>query len=188
MGEAGLTAPGGEPDEQRLVAAAQRDPACFGELYERHFVRVYAYVSRRVASRDAAEDVTSEVFHRALAGIGAYEWKGIPFAAWLFRIAAHAIADRGRRSGRERPYDGDAEVEPDPSDPPDYEEAERAAAVQRLIAELPSDQQRVIRMRFAEERPIREVAAALGRSEGAVKQLQFRALETLRGRARDADV
>jgi len=96
-----LTAPGGEPDEQRLVAAAQKDPACFGELYERHFVRVYAYVSRRVASRDAAEDVTSEVFHRALAGIGAYEWKGIPFAAWLFRIAAHAIADRGRRSGRE---------------------------------------------------------------------------------------
>jgi RNA polymerase sigma-70 factor (ECF subfamily) len=176
---------GVESDERRLVEAAQRDPACFGELYERHFGRVYAYVSRRVGSRDAAEDVTSEVFHRALAGIGAYEWKGVPFAAWLFRIAAHAIADRGRRAGRER---GDADAEPDPSDPPDYVEAERAVAVQRLVAQLPPDQQRVIRMRFAEERSIREVAAALGRSEGAIKQLQFRALETLRGRVRDEDV
>jgi RNA polymerase sigma-70 factor (ECF subfamily) len=187
VGDAGVTAPETEPDERRLVEAAQRDPACFGELYERHFERVYAYVARRVPGRDVAEDVTSEVFHRALAGIRAYEWKGIPFAAWLFRIAAHAIADRGRRAGREL-ADADADEKPDPAEPPDYAEAERAAAVQRLVAQLPPDQQRVIRMRFAEERSIREVAAALGRSEGAVKQLQFRALETLRGRARDEDV
>src|SRR6185295_19075563 len=78
-------------DEQRLVEAAQRDPSHFAELYERHFERVYAYVVRRVRDRDEAEDLTSEVFHQALAHLGRFEWRGLPFAAWLFRIAANAI-------------------------------------------------------------------------------------------------
>jgi len=112
VGEAGLTAPGVEPDEQRLVAAAQRDPACFGELYERHFVRVYAYVSRRVASRDAAEDVTSEVFHRALAGIGeprliAFQASSAPRAA---QQAAKCQAPGPSSAARSRTSDASANL------------------------------------------------------------------------------
>ena len=87
-----------ESDERLLVEAAQRDPRRFAELYELHFRRVYAYVIRRVERREEAEDVTSEVFHHALAKIKSFEWRGAPFSAWLMRIAANAITDRWRGS------------------------------------------------------------------------------------------
>ncbi len=170
-----------EADERLLVEAAQRDPSRFAELYERNFERVYAYAARRVPSREEAEDVTSEVFHQALENLGRFEWRGAPFAAWLYRIAANAIADRWRRAGRER-------RNPSTDDPTDLrrmdvEEIERRALLYRLVETLPADQRRVIRMRFAEEKSIREIAQELRRTEGAVKQLQFRALEALRARA-----
>ena len=169
--------------EQRAIAAAQRDPALFDELYEANFERVYAYVARRVRDRDVACDLTSEVFHRALANLGRFEWRGVPFAAWLLRIAAHAIADRGARVAR----DGRVAAELDATDVEtipavDLADAEARAHLFRCVDALPSDQARVIVLRFAEERSIREIAATLGRSEGAVKQLQFRGLQALRAR------
>src|SRR5689334_17864577 len=87
-----------DDDERLLVEAAQRDPSQFAALYERHFERVYAYVVYRVRNRDAAEDLTAEVFHHALASLGKYEWRGVPFSAWLMRIAANAIVDRAKRT------------------------------------------------------------------------------------------
>ena len=90
-----------EADERLLIEAAQQDPARFAELYEINFERVYAYVVRRVGNRTETEDLTSEVFHQALANLKRFEWRGIPFAAWLFRIAANLISDRWQRSGRE---------------------------------------------------------------------------------------
>jgi RNA polymerase sigma-70 factor, ECF subfamily len=86
-----------ETDERLLVEAAQRDPRQFAELYELHFYRVYAYVAGRVRKGEEAENVTSEVFHHALAEIRNFEWWGVPFSAWLIRIAANAIIDRWRR-------------------------------------------------------------------------------------------
>src|SRR6478736_7276035 len=90
-----------DADERRMVEAAQRDPSRFGDLYERHFNRVYAFVVRRVRDRDVAEDVTSDVFQKALANLPAYQWRGAPFGAWLIRIAANAVLDRSKRAGRE---------------------------------------------------------------------------------------
>jgi len=90
-----------DSDDRLLVEAAQSDPARFDELYERNFHRVYAYVVRRVGDRHQAEDLTAEVFHEALAGIRKFEWRGVPFIAWLLRIASRAIADHWQRSGRE---------------------------------------------------------------------------------------
>lgn len=169
-----MTAPG-TAEERLRIEAAQKDPERFAELYEAHFERVYAYVMRRVRDRHEAEDVTSEVFHQALANLGRFEWRGVPFAAWLFRIARSAIADRGERSARERGRPA-PEVEPDPA----LEQVEARAELFRLVGRLPADQRRVIVMRFAEDKTIRETASELGRSEGAVKQLQFRALQGLR--------
>ena len=164
-------------EERLLVAAAQRDPARFGALYQAHFERVYAYVVRRVRDRHQAEDVTAEVFQQALANLGRFEWRGVPFAAWLFRIAANAIADRGKRAARERGTPApEAGEDPEPA----LERNEELALVYRRVRELPADQRRVIEMRFTEEKSIREIAAELGRSEGAVKQLQFRAVQSLR--------
>src|ERR1700691_762259 len=166
-----------EVSERRLIAAAQQDPRRFAALYEIHFERVYAYVSRRLGNREAAEDVTSEVFQHALANLPRFEWRGAPFGAWLMRIASNAIADRWRRGAREQSHEfasDPASVEPSP------EEIEIRAQLFRRVQGLPIEQRKVLRMRFAEEKSIREIAQALGRSEGAIKQLQFRAVQNLR--------
>ena len=168
---------GMEPDERSLIEAAQRDPSRFAELYESSFERVYAFVARRVRDRDVAEDLTAEVFHRALANLGRYEWRGTPFAAWLLRIAANAIADRAHRAAREREV-----AHLDDPEEVSLEEIEYRAQLFRLVDSLPEDQRRVIVMRFAEQRSIREVARTLKRTEGAVKQLQLRGLQGLRAR------
>jgi RNA polymerase sigma-70 factor (ECF subfamily) len=164
-----------EDDERTLIAAAQADPACFAELYDRHVQRVYGFVSRRVGNRAAAEDITSAVFEQALASLPRFEWRGVPFAAWLIRIAANALADHWRRTVREA---GDRAGEmPDASE---MDGIEQRAILFQLVERLPELQRRVIELRFGEEKSLREIAAALDRTEGAVKQLQLRALENLR--------
>src|SRR5215472_15060909 len=157
-------------EERALVEAAQANPARFLEIYDRYFHRVWAYVIRRTGQRAEAEDVTSEVFRRALENLGDYEWRGAPFFAWLLKIAANTIANRWQKTGRET---GDA--------PPDIAERdadlERRAMVFELIERLPYAQRRVIELRYIEERSLLEIADELGKTEGAVKQLQRRALE-----------
>ena len=181
-----------EAEERRLIEAAQSDPARFADVYENYFELVYAYVARRVRNRAEAEDLTGEVFRKALASLPRFKWRGAPFAAWLFRIASNMIADRSKRVAREVPLDesvaaargASAQVGKDDgtSQQKDLEDGERRALLFRMVDELAQDQARVVVMRFAEEKSISEIAVALDRSEGAVKQLQFRALENLRAK------
>src|SRR5688572_7539277 len=173
-----------DADERFLVEAAQRDPSRFADLYDRHFERVYAFIVRRVRNRDAAEELTAEVFHKALAYLPAFEVRGAPFGAWLIRIAANAVIDRARRDGREVV---DSDSLPDTSVAPDVDldHDEQCARLFRLVDALPAVQRDVIVDRFVDERSLKETAARLGRTEGAVKQLQYRALETLRRQMRD---
>jgi RNA polymerase sigma-70 factor (ECF subfamily) len=180
-----------EAEERLLIEAAQNDPACFAELYEMNFERVYAYVVKRVQNRAETEDLTSEVFHQALANLKRFEWRGIPFAAWLFRIAANLISDRWQRSGREVPDDSghieSAQIRSGQASPAEIEEVERRATLYRLVDTLPAEQRRVVVLRFVEQKSIKEVAQEVRKTEGAVKQLQFRALTSLRARMEGAD-
>jgi RNA polymerase sigma-70 factor (ECF subfamily) len=173
-----------EAEERRLVEAAQRDPARFADVYENYFALVYTYVARRVRSRHEAEDLTAEVFHKALRSLPRFKWTGAPFAAWLFRIASNMIADRAKRAAREQSVELDEDVEIPGTGQlqSSVEEVERQTHLFRLVDELAEDQRRVVVMRFAEENSIHEIAQTLGRSEGAVKQLQFRALQNLRAK------
>jgi RNA polymerase sigma-70 factor, ECF subfamily len=169
-----------EAKERLLVEAAQKDPARFAELYENNFERVYAFIVGRVRDQSVVEDLTADVFHKALANLSRFDWRGIPFAAWLLRIASNVVVDHWRRSAKEvvdDPPEASRRVVSQASEP---ETIERRARLFRMVDELPADQRRVIAMRFAEGKSIREIAQELGRSEGAVKQLQFRGLETLR--------
>jgi RNA polymerase sigma-70 factor (ECF subfamily) len=161
--------------ERSLIAAARSDPSRFAELYENYFERVYAYVLRRVASRQEGEDVTSDVFHQALANIGKFEWRGAPFSAWLLRIAANATADRWRKQAREQGNPGK-----EASEEFDFESNAEQARLFQLVKELPAEQRLVIEMRFAEEKSIREIAQTIGKTAGAVNQLQFRGIQNLR--------
>ena len=174
-----------EADDRLQIEAAQQDPARFADLYEVNFERVYAYVVRRVRDRAEAEDVTAEVFHQALANLKRFEWRGIPFAAWLFRIAANLISDRWQRSGRE--IVDEEKIDAAQVSPAEIEEVERRATLFKLVDTLPAEQKHVVVLRFVEQKSIKEVAREIRKTEGAVKQLQFRALSNLRARMEGAD-
>ena len=163
--------------ERLLIEAAQKDPTRFAGLYENNFERVYAFIVRRVRDRNEAEDLTAEVFQHALANLSKFEWRGVPFAVWLFRIAANLMADRWRRLSKESP-----DPLSDDLDRSNWQEIERRAMLFQLVDKLPADQRSVIIKRFVEQKSTREISDEFGRSEGAIKQLQFRALESLRAR------
>jgi RNA polymerase sigma-70 factor (ECF subfamily) len=171
-----------ESEERELIEAAQKDPGRFAELYEQNFNAVYAYVARRTQDRFEAQDLTAHVFQQALANIGKFKWRGAPFVTWLYRIAANAIADHARKKSREAT---ETDLTANTSVDPDLEQVERRAQLFRAVETLPEDQRKVILLRFGEEISIREIAIRLNRSEGAVKQLQFRGLENLRARLRE---
>ena len=168
-----------QSDERLQVEAARQDPARFAELYEDNFERVYAYVARRVGNREEAQDVTADVFHQALAGLPRFEWRGLPFVAWLLGIAANVLSDRWQRTATHQ------EAVNDDLDQIGIEDdIEQRAMLYQLIDTLPDDQRRVIIRRFVGQKSLREIAMELGRSEGAIKQLQLRALQNLRERIR----
>lgn len=168
--------------ERLLVEAAQADPSKFDALYEQNFERVYFFIVSRVHDRAAAEDITSEVFHKALAKLPSYEWRGTPFPAWLYRVASNAIADHFKVANREQQMGEDSFDSPASAtvSPEEMEAVERRTLLFRLVEKLPEAQRRVICERFIEDRSIKEIARRLGKTEGAIKQLQFRAVHTLR--------
>ena len=191
-GAAAAKSGAGELAERALIEAAQRDRARFADLYEANFERVYAYVARRVRDRDEAQDLTADVFQLALKSLPRFEWRGVSFAAWLFRIASNEIADRSKSLANRRVHEREAgfliqETTDRAEATAGIAEAERRARLFKLVERLPRDQSRVIAMRFAEDKSIREIAAALGRSEGSIKQLQFRGLQNLRVRLGDTN-
>jgi RNA polymerase sigma-70 factor (ECF subfamily) len=171
-------------DEAALVAAAQRDPRAFGPLYELYVDRIYRYAYRRVGTHHEAEDVTAQTFQQALQALPSYQWRGLPFGAWLFRIAGNIINRRGRTGGREVAVE-DVTVfstwEDTDDDPAErVTRSEEAIALVRLIRRLPPDQQRVLVLKFSHGLKNREIGDLMGRSEGAIKQLVHRALVSLR--------
>ncbi|WP_273377525.1 sigma-70 family RNA polymerase sigma factor [Symbiobacterium thermophilum] len=176
-------------DEQRLVLRAQRDPEAFGELYDMHFDRIYAYIHRKTGDRQVAEDLTADTFLKALAHIQHYRYTGQPFAAWLYRIAANVVIDYYRVH---RPTVQLDEGLSAAGGGPEPEEAALALddrqAVSRALQALSPDQQDVVLMRFAGDMKLKDIAAAMGKTEGAVKALLFRALNTLRRKLSESGV
>ena len=168
-------------DEARLIQRAkQGDQQAIGELYRRHVDVIYRYVWARVGDVTIAEDLTSQVFLKALEGLPTYEPTGKPFLAWLYRIAYARIVDHWRKQERrtEVPLD-DALTAPEPQPGQLLEaEADWAAAID-LIAQLTDDQQDVLILRFIGEMSLSQVAETLGKTVGAAKATQHRALASL---------
>lgn len=165
--------------ERRLIEASKRQPRRFVQLYERYFDRVYAFALTRTRDRAAAEDLTAETFRVAFENLSRFEWRGVPFSAWLFRIAANAATDQARLASRTEGL-SETGVIKEESWEGRLIEVETRARLFELVGRLPEDQRRVIVMRFGQEKSIREIAGALNRTEGAVKLLQHRAMQKLR--------
>lgn len=171
--------------EQRLVEAACRgEESAIEALYRAHFDTIYRYVFLRLGSPTAAEDVTSQVFLGMVKGLRRYQDQGKPFVAWLYGIAQKQVAFFQRGQGRApNPVDLDAATElvaesagPDAT----AEQREARVAIARALSKVPDGQREVIMLRYILALSVADTAAVVGRSEGAVKQLQLRGLATLR--------
>ena len=173
-----------------LVAAAQRgDRESFGQIYDHFQLPVYRYALARVRSPSDAEDVAAETFVAAFRSIHRFQWRGVPFDAWLFRIARSKIADVQRHRRRHRDRTDIESVDPAllPRAPDAATEVVRLDETANLLEAmrgLSHDHQEVLALRFFAGLSLQETADTLGRSANAVKQLQFRAMNALRGRMR----
>lgn len=162
-----------------LVQAAKTSPDAFAELYDRTQPAVYRFAYSLAGNHAGAEDLTAEAYRRALSNLARYEDRGVPFSAWLCTIVRNLARDKGRRAGREIPLmDHDRPVETPFLD--GIERAERSSYVRVAVAKLPPVQQRVVILRFGHERSCRDIADELGKTEAAVKQLTYRAVNRLR--------
>lgn len=170
------------PEEESLVRRAQQhDADAWAELYNRYVDRVYRYALARVRNPMVAEDVTEQVFLKALSSISAFTWRGVPFAAWLFRIASNQIVDLHRMSSSKElplPEFGLRAAEADP-----IQIAEDNIALDTVLQALhrvTPAQRQVIEFRFVADLSVKETARLMGKRPGAVKALQHSALESLR--------
>jgi RNA polymerase sigma-70 factor (ECF subfamily) len=170
--------------EQKLVKRAiNHDPEAFGELYDKYFQKIYTFIFYRVRTREEAEDLTAQVFLKALEKIDQFRWRGVSFVAWLFKIAANLVADHYRaKKGQEVPLEEDCSkskvLEQSPEeyvlDQLDLEK------IKDLIARLTQEQQQVVILRFLIGLSLKEVGEIMGKNTGAIKALQYRALCNLK--------
>jgi len=169
-------------DEQGLAQRAQQgDKEAFAQLYEANFDKIYRYVLLRVGNKAEAEDMTQQVFVRALESIQSFRWKGIPFSAWLFRIAHNLVIDYIRKKKKRPTVSFDESLAVSDSNP--RLEVEKRLDIEQLISatrRLTEAQREVISLRFAGGLSVAEVAGVMGKTGGAVKSLQHSAIVALR--------
>jgi RNA polymerase sigma-70 factor (ECF subfamily) len=182
-------APVDRAEEKHLLAQAQHgDADAFARLYRENVQAIFRYIVHRVGDTQLAEDLTADVFTRALQGLAQYRDQGRPFIAWLYRIAHARVVDHYRRASR-RPPESDVDDEPLAVET-DMDSAllrrQAARTLHQAISTLTADQQQVIILRFIEGYRIETVAELMGRQPNAIKALQFRALRTLAGRLQRA--
>jgi RNA polymerase sigma-70 factor (ECF subfamily) len=169
------------PTEESLVQRAQKnDQEAFAQLYEEHFDKIYRYLALRVGNEMEAEDMTQQVFLNALQSISSFRWKGVPFSAWLFRIAHNQAVDHLRKKKKRASVPLDESLSG--GDSP-HATTERKMDIEQLKAatkRLTEAQREVISLRFTSELSIAQVAKIMGKSQGAVKALQHSAIVALR--------
>ncbi len=170
-----------EPDDATLVEQARTDPEAFGVLYDRYCAPIHRYVARRLPEPQSAEDVTAEVFFKALRALDSYRPQTAPFSAWLYRIAANAVVDVLRARRPTSPLD-DAPDRPDRATSVEQQVLDRVEAerVWAAVDRLTDAQRTAVTLRLRHDLPIAQIADRMSRSEGAVKLLLNRGLAALR--------
>ena len=168
-------------EESLVERAKQRDQRAFAQLYEENFDKIYRYVALRIGDKMEAEDMTQQVFIKALRSISSFKWQGKPFVAWLFRIAHNQVVDYLRKKTKQPTVPFEEWQVGSDSDPQLL--TERSMDIERLISatkRLTDAQREVISLRFAGDLPIAQVANIMDKSQGAIKALQHSAILALR--------
>jgi RNA polymerase sigma-70 factor (ECF subfamily) len=180
----------GTAEDAQLVVWARDDTAAFGELYTRYVKKIYNYIYYRTGNHHDAEDLTSRVFFRALAHIDSYTDRGVPFSAWLYRIAHNLVANWHRDRGRQKvvPLDEYISNDSGPTAPESVtENLEDSERLLEKIRELPEERQQLLVLKFVERLSNAEIGEIMNRTEGAIKSLYHRTLLSLRDRLEDED-
>lgn len=169
-------------DERILVQRAKQDKEAFGELYSRYVDKIYSYVYYRTGNNHDAEDLTARVFFRAIQHIENYEDQGVPFSAWLYRIAHNLLANWYRDQSRRQMLSLDSIAQWHVEDSPELatELLEDREALLAAIRRLPSDRQELLILKYVERMSNADIGDIMGRSEGAIKSLYHRTLLSLR--------
>lgn len=169
--------------EAALVELAKENPEAFGELYGRCVDRIYTYIYYRTGNVSDAEDLTARTFHQALTHLPKYTDHGVPFVAWLYRIAHNLVANHHRSHSRWKLTSlEDLELTGKPADGPERvaESNERRRALWSAIRRQPEERQRLLILKYAERLSNEEIGAVMGRTESAIKSLYFRTLKALK--------
>jgi RNA polymerase sigma-70 factor (ECF subfamily) len=163
--------------EDQLVERAKTDADAFGELYDHYFGQIYRFAYSRTRDQDAAEEVTQEVFMKALRAMPRYRASGHPFSSWLYQISANAIADHFRQRRPQASLDGAVEIV-DPTRPVAERvvESAEAARVWAAIDGLPEQQRTAMTLKLGEDLKLAQIGEIMGKSEGAVKLLVHRGM------------
>jgi len=169
-------------NEESLVRRAQQhDQDAFAQLYEEYFDKIYRYIAFKIGNRTEAEDMTQQVFLNAIKAISSFRWRGIPFSAWLFRIAHNQVVDYLRKKAKHATTSLDEVLVSNGNNPQLV--AEQNLDIERLLLatkQLTQAQREVISLRFASELSIAQVARVMAKSQGAIKALQHSAMVALR--------
>ncbi|MFN8452366.1 MAG: sigma-70 family RNA polymerase sigma factor [Anaerolineae bacterium] len=177
-----------DTDLVELAKAGDKDS--FGELYERYLDKIYSYVYYRTGNHHDAEDLTARVFFRAMAHIESYTERGVPFQAWLYRIAHNLVANWHRDRGRRKVIPLDEFIATSlKSDSPDKqaEDQEERDALRDAIQRLPEERQQLLLLKFVDHKSNAEIGEIMDRTEGAIKSLYHRTLIALRDELQSAD-
>lgn len=172
-----------EYDEKAIVERAKTDPEAFGLLYETYVDKIYNYIYFHTGNYQDAEDLTARTFHRALNKIDTYVDRGLPFSAWLYRIAHNIVANWHRDSSRRKTVSiDDVALVSGPADSPQHqaERREEQALLIAAIHRLPHQRQQLLFLKFSEGMSNADIGRVMGRSEGAIKSLYHRTLLALR--------
>jgi RNA polymerase sigma-70 factor (ECF subfamily) len=170
-------------DENQLIEQAKTDPEAFGRLYELYVDKIYSYIYYRIGNHHDAEDLTAKVFHRALNHISNYNNRGVPFAAWLYRIAHNLIANWHRDHQRRQVVGLEQATFSSERQETPHQAAERTNERELLLAaiqKLPRERQELLTLKFVERMSNAEIGQMMGRSEGAIKSLYHRTLVSLK--------
>ena len=170
------------PSEAELVLRAREDPEAFGQLYELYVSQIYSYIYYRTGNHHDAEDLTARTFYQALRHIRHYQDRGLPFSAWLYRIAHNLVANWHRDHSRRQviALDEIALTSPRPNPETRMESQDEQRLLMHLIRHLTEERQQLLILKFVEQMSNREIADIMGRTEGAIKSLYHRTLLALR--------
>jgi RNA polymerase sigma-70 factor (ECF subfamily) len=177
-------------DDVVLSKASKGDLEAFGVLYEKYVDRIFNYIYYRTGNVNDAEDLTARVFQRALHHIGTYTDRGVPFSAWLYRIAHNLVANwhRDRSRNQEIPLNEAPLLSKGELPESTLVRTQEQDALLRMIRSLPPDRQQLLILKFVDHMSNTEIGAIMGRSEGAVKSLYHRTLLFLRDQIGDPDL